>query len=307
MRCNEVIVFYGWFLFALAGGCSAPTPDSNSNSSAVTIIAVAPASEQASGPNGHILRLDRATDGVDALPSPSNDAHGLFFTAPCGCVSLFIDGLVSVTKRYVHGDSDVTFPSVLEQGLHLYQAMYLPINDAAQCVGPWGCPSITGGTDKYLSGSLTVRVAETPGQDHKKYPDRCQSCPAWCDPSHPLHATMTQKFPNACTPSAIGPIKYPHSCGPLWTCSYITRTFNALACVAGVDDTGGNPFGIAKDTRIIVGYNICRDRDAERRGGDVAWYADYHGNIVSCPAIITDPSQDLTFGSCCDLVLGECQ
>jgi hypothetical protein len=117
-------------------------------------------------------------------------------------------------------------------------------------------------------------------------------------------ALSSEVYPAA----TIGPVTYPHSCGPQWTCSYISKVANNGACIEVSLDPlgGGNPAGMAKWTHVIQGYNTCRDPASEARGGDPAWHADWKGNGVSCPSFVL-PNSDVTFGTCCNLATGECQ
>jgi hypothetical protein len=178
--------------------------------------------------------------------------------------------VVSVSPPYVQGERAVAFEGILRDGTHDYQAIYSPIGDPSRCAGPWACPE---GGSPYASGVITVQ----------------------------------SRADQQNTGPTIESITYPHSCGEEWQCRYVERVFNDPPCVelfSRRNPQSENPFGMAKVTRIVSGYNTCRDPTSEQRGGDAAWHADWQGKTVVCPSFVMS---DLTFGSCCDLVAGECQ
>ena len=137
-------------------GCAERPSESDQDVSSVSeavIISVNPPSEETVGPDGHILRLNRDVNGFDALPSTSNDSGGAHFTAPCGCVYLAVDDLVTYNHGYVQNDPLVRFSHVLEEGPHKYEATYGPKMDPKECVGPWACPDLSTVDTVYVSDS----------------------------------------------------------------------------------------------------------------------------------------------------------
>jgi hypothetical protein len=282
--------FVGLLLTAivLSGACSSPVDESEVGSAGQAVItSVEPPSGEAAGPYGHILALNRSVLGFDALPSPDNEANGAYFTAQCGCVSLVSEGALISMNRYEHGDPKVTFPNVLEEGTHSYQAVYTPLVDASRCSGPWACPNPFAAVVKYISGPVKVTVQIT-AAPHKTYPNRCKSCPSWCDPSHPEHNKMTSKLPNRC----YGAGK--RRCGDAWSCTFVKESGTHLGCWS-LDEGEPNPAGLYQIIRHIEGWNTC-DPWSEAVGGSASWYADHLGNSVLCPSTVATDTSTLL---CC--------
>jgi hypothetical protein len=179
-------------------GCKGPEDDPIGSAEEAIITIVVPDAEEAPGPQGHTLRLNRPARGFDVLPSPDNEANGAIFTAPCGWIDLEMDGAVinGAIGYYVNGTPKFTFSNVLAMGKHGYKAFLRPSPSASFCVHPVQYfPRV------YETGTLTVTLENT---SSGPFSNRCADCPAWCDPSHHLYAKMTAKFPGKCG-EIVGP------------------------------------------------------------------------------------------------------
>lgn len=131
-----------------------------------------------------------------------------------------------------------------------------------------------------VSGTYYFDIAAN-GNGVKAYDDRCPSCPAWCDPSHPNHKTMNGKQPGRCIEK-----DYPSACGKKWSCAIYDGIGLNLTCKLAKQGTG-----YARQYKVLTGYNECVSADAEEWGGSFQWIVDPVGDVVGCPIVIEKESE----------------